>query len=792
MLADIRYALRGFRQSPGFTVVAVLSLALGIGANTAIFSLVNSILLRTLPVAEPNRLVLFTLSSPDRFGGNNITQKLYRQIRDSSSTLEGFAAVTGSAVTLSDGRSAERVDAVAVSGNFFQTLGLNAAIGRVFTPDDGDQVCVISHGLWHRRFGGNPGVIGGRILIDNQPVTILGVTAKEFRGIHDGGQTDVISTTMTPNFGVQTFGRLKRGVSAAQAQAELDALYHRFETRRPRLGKLADMRVILQPGNRGFSFLIGQYERPLLLLMVVVGLVLLIACANVANLFLARAFGRAKEIAVRLALGAGRARLVRQLLAESMLLAIGGATLGVAIASWADRALVTLAPARVGGGGLTVDVTPDWRVLVFTLAVVIAVTVLSGIAPAIQSTRPDMARALKGETGVRTPGRFSLTNALLVVQVALSLVLLIGAGLFLRSLRHLKSVDPGFDPEHLLLLTIEPARSGYSQAATQSFVENLVERVRNVHGVVAASPGLISPLSGEFSMSGIVVPGRSRPNEQPMISVNWVGPDYFKALGSRLVAGRVFTEQDGRMHKVAIVNETISAHFWPNESPIGKHAIVGTRDNDDCEIVGVVKDVKSESLRESALPTVYIPFSMNERSHVTLHVRVTGGTTPVISAVLHAIQTLDANVPAYNVTTMAAQLDRTIALDRLMALLTTLFGISAVVLAAIGLYGVMAFTVAARTREIGIRMALGASQARVLTQVIGESAALVVIGIAVGIPGALWASRVVGSFLYGLSATDPWTYFVLTAMLTGIVLSATWIPARRAACVDPMVALRYE
>jgi predicted permease len=466
------------------------------------------------------------------------------------------------------------------------------------------------------------------------------------------------------------------------------------------------------------------------MLMVVVGLVLLIACANIANLLMARASGRAKEIAVRLAIGAGRARLVRQLLTESILLTIGGAALGMFLAYWVDHALLTLAPRPAGGGARVIDVNPDWRVLLFTLGIAIATGVLSGLAPAIQSTRPDMGPALKGGTGVRAPGRFSFVSVLVVAQVGLSLVLLIGAGLFLRNLHNLRSIDPGFDPERMVVLTIEPSWSGYSDAASQSFFDRLVERARNLPGVVAASPGLVSPLSGEFSLTRIAVPGYlPQPNEPAMIAVNWVGPEYFKTVGAPLVAGRMFTEQDGRVNKVAIVNERTAAHYWPHESPIGKHAIMGGRDNygGDCEIVGVVRNLKSDSLREEPQATVYMPFRQNLRSHVTLHVRVTGETGPVISALIHEVHQLDPNVPAFNVTTMAAQLNRTIAVDRLMAMLTALFGLLAVALASVGLYGVMAFTVAARTREIGIRMALGASHARVLWQVMGESAALTLI-----------------------------------------------------------------
>ena len=525
--------------------------------------------------------------------------------------------------------------------------------------------------------------------------------------------------------------------------------------------------------------------------MASVAVVLLIACANLSNLLMARASGRTKEIAVRLAVGAGRGRLVRQLLVESLLLTTSGAVIGTALAYWMDHALLAAAPQGPGSLGLILDVNPDWHVLLFTLAVASCVSVLCGILPAIQSTRPDVISALKGEATVRVPRRFSTTNALVVLQVGLSLVLLIGAGLFLRSLHNLKSVDPGFDPEHLVLLMIDTSFSRYSEAASQNLFSNLVERARNLPGVVSVSPGLNSPLSGRFSFMLFTVPGYvPQPNERPGIATNWVGADYFKTLSTSLVAGRAFTEQDGQANKVAIVNERAAAHFWSQQNAIGKHIIIRSRPPEDCEIVGVVKDVKSESLREDAQATVYLPF--RQRTIMTLHVRVAGAAAPVISALTQEVRTLDRSLPIFNVTTMSAQLDRTIALDRLMATLTAVFGILGVVLAVVGLYGVMAFTVAGRTREIGIRMALGADPSRILGQVVIESVVLTAIGITLGTLGALWMARLVGSLLYGLKATDPWTFALVVFLLAGIALSATLIPARRAALVDPMVALRHD
>jgi predicted permease len=674
----------------------------------------------------------------------------------------------------------------------------------VLTPEDdripdSPPVCVLSYGLWQQRFASDRGVVGRRFHINGRPFTILGVTPKDFIGFLPGSKTDLyiprqaVGMAQYSNF-LWTFGRLKPGVSVAQAQTSLDVLYHRFErSRAPSAGKASDVQIILKPGGRGFGHLLNQYARPLLLLMTVVALVLLIACANITNLLMARASSRTKEIAVRLAVGAGRARLIRQFVVECVLLVAGGAALGLVLAFWTVHALLALAPHPPGAGALIVDVNPDWRVLLFTLILTALVGVLSSIFPAIQSTHPDLVPALNGEATARLHRRLSFTNVLVVAQVGISLMLLIGAGLFLRSLHNLKSVDPGFDAERLVLLTIDTSLSGYSQSANQNFFDRLMERARNLPGVVSASPGLISPFSGAFSLMRINVPGYlPQPNEIPLIATNWVGPEYFKTLSTPLIGGRMFTEQDGQANRVAIVNERTTAHFWPNQNPVGKHILIGGRELDDCEIVGVVKNVKTESLREEAQAIVYLPFRQSARSHITMHVRVTGATTPVISALMREVHILDASLPVFEVTTMSAQVDRTIAMDRLMAMLTALFAVLAVVLAAVGLYGVMAFVVAGRTREIGIRMALGAGPVQVLGQVMKESMVLTASGISLGVVGALGAARLVSSFLYGLRATDPWTYAALGLFLAGIVSSAAWIPAHRAALLDPMATLRQQ
>lgn len=791
-LADLRLGVRSLARSPALAVTVIVLLALGIGANTAVFSVMNAVLLRTLPVREPQRLVLFGLQRPAQAGGAMISQAEYRDLRDANSVLAGFAAVTYPAITLTGAGIAERANGLLVSGNFFETLGANAARGRLITPaDEHAPVCVISYGLWQRRYGGDAGVIGRLIRVNGEPFTVIGITAKAFTGISVSWHVDISIPLAAPgmgayaNFPVQGIGRLRPGVSRAQAQASLDALYHRLA--------VSEARVALQPGSHGLTGLRTQYERPLLCLMAMAALVLLTSCANVVNLLLARASGRTKEIAVRLALGARRARLIRQLLAESAPLAMAGAAAGIGLAYGAARTLVALAPPAAGGAALPLDVRPDAGVLLFTLGVGLVTTVLCGLAPAIQSTRVDVAPALKGAEGLRAPGRFPLARGMVVAQVALSLVLLIGAGLFVRSLHNLRSVDPGLNPEHLVMLTLDPGSAGYSLGESSGFVERLVERARRIPGAASVSPGFISPLSGGFALTDFRVPGYTpRPGEPASMAVNWVGEDYFKVLGTPLVAGRVFTAQDGRANHVAIVNQAAERRYWPRGTALGRHALIGGADAFNCEIVGVVKDVKSDSLRQDAKPTVYLPFRQNRRAHVTLHVRTEGETATVISALLREIRALDPSLPVSDVATMATQIDRTMALDRLMATLSVLFGLLAVVVAAVGLYGVMTLAVAARTREIGIRMALGALPSQVLRQVIGESARLTLWGVAAGVTAALWASRFVASFLYGLSATDPPTYALLALGLAIVAVVAAWIPARRAAHVDPRAALRYE
>ena len=800
-LGDLGFASRTLCKSPGFTFTVITLLALGIGASIAIFNLMNAILIRTLPVPEPSRLVLFTVDKSDGTSQYMIPQTVFRELHDKNSVLEGFAAATFPPLTLSGDGITERVNGMLVSGTFFETLGVDAILGRVLNPDDdrmpiSSAVCVISYGLWQRRFGKSPDVIGRQIQVNTHSFTVIGVTPMEFRGLSEDSRLS-ISIPLTAagmsnfsSFPVRTFGRLKPGVSRSQAQASLDILYRQIAPETPS-GEANDRRVGLRQGGQGFSGLRVQYEKPLLILMAMVGLVLLIVCANVTNLLLMRNLARARETAIRLAVGATRMRLARQLLTEHTLLTVSGAAIGCVLAYWTDKALVALAPLQVSGGELILDVGPDWRMLLYMFVLAALVCILCSIGPALQSARLDLGPSLNQAMGSYTPRHLSASRALVVTQVALSLILLIGAGLFLRSLNNLKRVDLGLNPDHLVMLTLDPGTSGYSGVESNQLAERLVERARSMPGIVAASPGFVRPLSSDIAFTRVSVPGYE-PSEPVSFDVNWIGPDYFRVLDTPVLTGRAFSSDDGRSNKVAIVNEQAARFLWPGQSPIGKHAMIGWEQGEDHEIVGMVRDVKSKSPREDAEAAVYLPFRQNTRPHFVLHVRLAGTTESTVPALLREIRALAPDVPAFKVTTMAEQLERVLMLDRLMVLLTWLLGLLSVVVAAAGLYGVIAFDVLTRKREFGIRMALGASHSQVLGQVVRGGMVLVVIGLAIGVPSALWASRFAASFLYGLSPADPATYIAIAIVLAGISLSAIWIPAYRAARAEPMVALRYE
>jgi predicted permease len=829
---DLKFALRALVKNPGFTLVVVLTLALGIGANTAIFSLMDQILLRLLPVKEPERLVL--LSGPGAFSGTvsshsdtvePFSHPMYEGLRDKNTVFDGVLGEYSTAVHLTVGKDTENVRADLVSGTFFEVLGLAPAAGRLFTPSDdktpgGHPVVVLSHAYWVRRFGGAASAVGQTVGVNNEPMTIVGVAPRGFHGVEVGEPVDVFVPLMMQARVIPTwlrgvgdwrarwlvvFARLKDGVSAAQAKASADVLYRQlleedFKTIKAPSERLRtrffQKTLEFLPGGRGTSPFRDSSKTPLLVLMGMVGLVLLIACANVANLLLARASSRQKEVALRLALGASRGRLVRQLLVESLLLSAVGGLVGVVFAAWTGDFLLRALPFEEATRVFTSE--PDLRVGLFALGLSVATGLLFGLAPALQATRPQVFPTLKNETtsvaSSGAPVRFR--KGLVVAQIALSLLLLIGAGLFARSLANLRGLNPGFEPEHLLTFSLDPALNGYP-------VERRVALLKEIQNDIAAEPGVTSvslaaePLmTNSNSSSTIHVEGYAAKDDEDMNpNFNKVGPNFFETLGITRIAGREFTDADGAAApKVAVVNETFARYFFGDQDPVGRRFGLGRRgDGNEITIVGLVRDGKTASLREKALRFVYVPYPQDERvGQMTFYVRSPLEPTVLARRMRAVVARADTTLPVTDLKTMPAQVRESLFVERLVAGLAAAFGFVAMALAGIGLYGVMSYAVSLRTREIGIRVALGAERRAVLAMVLEEVAVLTAIGVAIGLPVGYGLGRVVESQLFGIQAWDPLTLAAATASLMAAALLAGYLPAARATRVDPVVALRYE
>src|SRR5262245_21633721 len=837
---DIRYALRMLRRSPGFASVAVLLLALGIGANTAIFSVVDAVLLKRLPVKEPEQLVLLshTDSSRDR---NTFLYESYERFLDHDQTLSGVLAYYPLRLTVSvDGQPEPALNGQCVTGNYYAVLGVNAALGRTIAPEDDRKlgahpVCVISDSYWQRRFGRDPGVVGKTIHLSGYPFTIIGVSQAEFFGAEVGSSMDIsVPVTMReqvmPGTGFwndlvnrfRIMGRLRPGATIEQAQASLGLLYQQFMADRAAQfssdwkGKFGDYSVLLKErlivasGGKGQSALRQQFSQPLFVLMSVVALVLLIACANVAGLLLARGVARRKEMAVRLALGAGRMRLVRQLLTESALLAALGGLLGLLFAWWGTGLLLPLLAQREIP--LQLSLNPDFRLFSFTVTVAVLTGVLFGLAPAWLATRVELQTALKQDAPGMS-GRtawLSFGQVFVIAQVALSLLLLVGAGLFVRSLRKLQQVDTGYARENALVMKLEPIHSddkGNYRLQLAALYDELLRRVEALPGVRQASLVGYSPISrsewltmGETpdQSSRIYIVGNPPQSEEEM-KIHWmqVYPHSFATLGIPLMAGRDFREQDSwGSQEVAVINESMARRFFGGDNPIGRRFGFGRPENagNILEIIGVVKDAKYLSLREPGRPMFYRAFAQatTGRAQMTLVVRTGGDPAPVAAAMQLAARALDPAMPMFTAETLAAQLDASLVQERLLATLSSIFGLLALVLACIGLYGVMSYDVARRTREIGIRMALGANARQILRLALGETLWLVGIGAVIGL-GATWAAtRWVASLLFGLQPHDPLTIGLVVLLLLAVSAVAGYLPARRASGVDPMVALRRD
>jgi predicted permease len=829
---DLRYGARMLLKNPGFTLIAVLSLALGIGANTAIFSLLDAVLLKSLPVQEPDKLVLFgkgeNTGLTDGFPNKSsdlFSYPFYQEVRQRQEVFSEVGAllsipwaVHGTVNTNGASGETEKLDVQLVSGTYFSLLGLNASLGRALTEADdqtlgGHPVAVISYAWWERRLGGDPTAVGKIISIDQTAYTIIGVAPKEFFGTTVGQAPDLwvplaMEGQLPPahwngrnnkeSQSLYLIARLKNGVRAEQASAAVNLLFKQSLQERagaqPSAERLQDIQrasIELTPAGRGLSALRREFSLSLRILMTVVGVVLLIACANVANLLLARAAARQKEFAVRLAVGAGRTRLIRQLLTESVLLASLGGIAGVVLAWWGSRLLVLMASA--GSEALPLDVTPNARILGFTLLASLLSAVIFGTAPALRAARIEPNSALKGGKGAaQAASQSPFGKALVVAQVALSLLLLVGAGLFVRTLINLQNVPTGFNQQNVMLFQVDTATTGFKGAQFAPLLREVEEKVKAVPGVQAASFSSYIFNQGQWT-SRVFTGGPDQPEGQRSVRQNVVGPDYFTTMGIPLVSGRGFGPQDtDNSQKVAVISEAMAQRFFPNGSPLGRRFGTYGRELGEFEIVGVVKDAKYGNVTEQLRPMAYYPHVQRPQSLDNFVVRFSGAPAAFVPQVRRAIQEVNRNLPIDEVVGLSDHIGRSLTQQKLVARLASFFGLLALLLACVGLYGVLSYTVARRTGEIGLRMALGAQSRDVLWLVLREALTLVVIGTGIGLVASLVATRTASTLLFGLEPNDPLTIAVATSLLLTIAALAGYLPARRAARVNPMVALRDE
>jgi len=829
---DLKQALRVFWKQPAFAAIVVLTLALGSGANTAIFTLLDQVMLRALPVERPDRLVV--LSGPGPFSGWSsnqsdsvmpLSQPMLDGLREAPVFQGAFGHYWSDVHVSLDGQT-ENVRGDMVTGSFFQVLGLRPAHGRLFTADDdrkpsGHPVVVLSHAYFERRFGGDPAVVGRTLSINNHPMTVIGVAPRGFNGAEISSAIDLYVPLAMQNEVQPTWGnrlgewrsrwlvcmaRLKDGVSLEEARAQANLVYAQLlqEDLRHIQGiseshseRFLKKTLVITPGGRGTSGLRDQSGTPLMVLMGMVGLVLLIACANVASLLLTRASSRQKELAVRLALGAGRSRLIRLHLVESLLLALAGGLVGLQLAYWLGDALIRALPYE--SAVRTLSATPDWRVGLFTITIAVVSGVGFGLVPALRASQTDLAPALKSEATsvVGGTGHFRLRKGLVVAQVALSLLLLIGAGLFTRSLMNLRALDPGFQADRLFTFTVDPSMNGEDYPTRVATLRRIQDELAGMPGVVSASAAEVALMTDSNSSSTVRVEGyESKEGENMNPNFNSVAPGFFETLGIPLVAGRDVAESDVLgAPQVAVVNEVFARYFFKEQNPIGRRFGLGRHGDKgyELEIVGVVRDGKAASLRETQRRFVYVPYTQDSRvGGLTYYVRSSALPDSFGKQLRAAVGRIDPTLPVTELKTMRAQIGESLFVERMVAALSAAFGLLATLLAAIGLYGVMGYAVTMRTREIGLRIALGADRPAVLTLVLREVAILAAIGIAIGLPGGYGLGRVIESQLFGLNARDPLTFAVATVALIGTAFLAGLIPAVRAVRVDPMTALRYE
>jgi len=797
---DLRYGARMLLKNPGFTSIAVITLALGIGANASIFSVVNTVLLRPLPFKEPERLIMIRETKIPQFPEFSVSPGNFLDWKRRNTVFERLVAINTPSFNLIGTGDPEQISGMRVTEGFFAMLGAKPELGRDFLTEEDqpgrNNVVILSHGLWQRRFGGDPKIIDQTITLSGRIYTVIGVMPATFRF---GGSETALWTPMgftsddSQNHGghfLSAIGQLKPGATLEQARSEMSAIAGQLAQEYPDAN--AGWNVKLLPLQ---EFIVRSVETALLVLLGAVAFVLLIACANVANLLLARAAGREKEIAIRTALGAGRARIVRQLLTESALLALAGGVAGLSLAKWGTDLLLKLAPQNLPRMS---DVSLDGRALAFTAAVTLLTGLIFGLVPALQASKPNLTETIKdaGGRGATEGGRRQFVRgSLVVLEMASALLLLVGAGLLIKSFWRLQRIDPGFNPNNALTASVTlPSRKYPEENQQSAFFQQLLEKVRALPGVQAAGASNVVPLGGDYVL-GFVIEGRPPLPPGAGQSTNYyaVSSDYFKAMGIPLLRGRVFTEQDTRNStRVAVISESMAKRVFPNEDPIGKRIHVTNGPTVFREIVGIVGDVKHYGLDQDTTLQTYEPYTQQPFSFMTLVVRTAGDPTNLTSAIRNQVLSIDKEQPVSGVRTLEQRVSTSIAQQRFSMLLLGVFAAVAMVLAAVGIYGVLSYAAAQRTHEIGIRMALGARAGDVLKMVIGQGMKLTLAGVALGSGAALALTQLMKRLLFGVTAADPMTYAVIALSLTLVALFACWIPARRAAKVDPMVALRRE
>jgi predicted permease len=829
-LSDLRLAIRGLRRSPLFAAVAILSLALGIGANTAIFTLIDQILLRKLPVAAPEQLVMLYQRGSNmgsNMGARMHSYPLYQDLQKKAEPLAEVLCRRIVPASVSVDNQTERVDAELVSGNYFSMLGVKPALGRVFNSQEDDQVyeghpvVVLSYGYWVTRFARDPSVIGKKLRVNDYPMTVVGVSAEGFSGIDPVQSPQIrvpvlMKPVLAPSWGwlhmddrrarwVQVFGRLKPGYTVESSKAPIQGLFaqiRQFEMTLPAAKEWSAYnreqfmkgQLLVDSAAIGYSPVRNDFSTALIVLMCMVGLVLLIACANVANLLIARGFMRQKEIAVRLSLGSSRGRLIRQLLVESLVLSFAGGAVGLAIAFALTRGLLALVPSQ--GQPVLISASPDPRILTFTLSLTVLTGMVFGLLPALRASRTDPWTTMKDTMGsiAGTRGSLFLRKGLVTAQVALSFLLLFGAGLFVRSLQNLKTTDTGVQLENLITFQLSPALSGYDDNRGQLFYQQLLDRLRSAPGVKSAALASVAILAGDEWDSSMSVEGyRFKDGEDMQAFMNAFSPGYFETMNIPLLEGRDFRIIDAKREAtVAIVNRRFADHFFPGKSAVGKHIGFGGGPNAklNIEIIGVVANALYEGPREGVRRQVFIPNWGKNSAAFYVRTQTPSGTASAV--VRNEVKQLDPAMPVYEMKTLEGQLDETLLTDRLVAMLSAGFGFVATLLASVGLYGVMAFVVAQRKKELGIRLALGAQPGSVIWLVMREVLLLLAIGLAVGIPAAMGLGQYVAAQLYGIQARDPLIATSTVLLLTIVSALAGLIPAQRASHTDPMLALRQE